>query len=807
MTRARSWVSFFLMAALGACDCGSGNVVPRCASVADCATGEACIDGRCVDARVDAGLDGAQPLDAPGADACSAAASCGGTCCAADELCLDAMRCVRDLGPCAGDGDCRDDGYCAAALGRCIPYDGTHDRSDACEVELRPGVFRTRVQCEWTGPPAGDAFPSHVNVSNLALVIDFRIGRGPDEPAHPSIVIVAAPADGGTNAVIRILDGTTCAQEATLSDFGITAGAAIAAGDLDGDGRAEIVAPIAAGGAAAWTYDDTMGAWRVLWRTPDTSVSGYGAITLADLDDDGVPEVLDGAAVYGADGALRSAAAGSGDGYCSPGDSYVAMSIAADVDLDGRLELVQGSGVWEWDTAASTLVREAYSTGPGIVGPVAIADFGDYPGRAGDAPGRPELASIADGAGALITIGGDVVFGPIAFPGGRDGGNPTIADFDGDGRPEFATAGYTSYTVFDPDCLAGAARGGTCVSGRTDGILWTRPIQENSCAIMGSTVFDFEGDGPAEVVYADECFARVFDGRDGHVVWSRRRSSATWIEGPTVADTDGDFHAEMVMTATDAYRPSCPALDPIDPGMGCFADADCPAGGRCGGGLCRCTADADCGDAELSCVGAIDGSDAMGSVCRARFEYTHGLRIYADIRDRWAGSRGIWNQHAYDVTNVNDDGTIPRGSLVRRNWEVPGLNNFRQNVQGGLAAAGSSDLTVTGVRYGLDCTAAMPSLELVASACNRGSLGVPAGVEVAFYDRDPGAGGTEVCRATTTRALLAAECEELSCTWSMAPTSMPLAVFLRVDPDGEIAECLDDNNDGSLAAQCPPPFM
>jgi hypothetical protein len=218
-------------------------------------------------------------------------------------------------------------------------------------------------------------------------------------------------------------------------------------------------------------------------------------------------------------------------------------------------------------------------------------------------------------------------------------------------------------------------------------------------------------------------------------------------------------------------------------------------------------ADADCGDAELGCAAPIDGSDAMGNVCRATFGYAHGVRIYAEVEDRWAGSRAIWNQHAYDVTNVNDDGTVPRGSTVRRNWEVPGLNNFRQNVQGGLEAAASSDLTVTGVDYGRDCTAEMPALPLTARVCNRGPLGVPAGIDVVFYDRDPAAGGTEVCRTVTSRPLLAAECEEVTCTWSMPPVSMPLSIYVRVDVDGHVAECIEDNDHGTLAAQCPPPLM
>ncbi len=139
--------------------------------------------------------------------------------------------------------------------------------------------------------------------------------------------------------------------------------------------------------------------------------------------------------------------------------------------------------------------------------------------------------------------------------------------------------------------------------------------------------------------------------------------------------------------------------------------------------------------------------------------------------------------------------------------QLAGLNNFRQNVQGGLEAAGSSDLTVAGSDYGRDCSATDPSLPLVARVCNRGPLGVPSGTDVVFYDGDPAAGGVEVCRTATTRPLLVTECEEVTCTWAMPPISMPLSVWVAVDVEGAVAECNEDNNHGSLAAQCPPPLM
>ena len=284
-------LAFAWMTVLAGCDCGGGEGggAGACESSTDCAAGMICRDRMCVrDGDVDAG-DGGNEDDAGGGepDAC---ATCGD--------------------PCAGDGDCGDDSWCSTDVGRCRPYDDVRDRNPMCELDLRH-PFRTRVQCEWTAPPEGDPFPSHVMASSLPLVVDFGVTGGPDDPPHPWIVVVMGPIDGGS-AIIRVLDGTTCAQVANLPDHTVIQGDAPAAGDLDGDGRAEIVSVVEGGTVVAWTYDPAMSAFRVLWRSTDASAGSLStAVSLVDLDDAGGPEVVVGSLVYsGADGALLTAGAG-----------------------------------------------------------------------------------------------------------------------------------------------------------------------------------------------------------------------------------------------------------------------------------------------------------------------------------------------------------------------------------------------------------------------------------------------------------------------------------------------------------------
>src|SRR5581483_2317748 len=129
------------------------------------------------------------------------------------------------------------------------------------------------------------------------------------------------------------------------------------------------------------------------------------------------------------------------------------------------------------------------------------------------------------------------LLGPTTVPNGW-GGPPTVADFDGDGRPEFGTAGPQNYFVFSTDCLA-SPKPAKCL-GSVPGALWMPPTKDRSSGGTASSVFDFNGDGRAEVVYRDECWLRVYDGVTGKAIFARAITSGTALELPVIADVDND---------------------------------------------------------------------------------------------------------------------------------------------------------------------------------------------------------------------------------------------------------------------------
>jgi hypothetical protein len=737
--------------------------------------------------------------------------------------CTDGFECLYDVcvetpTPCTTNVDCAGDRYCDLSKNVCLPWGvgpGGHN-DPMCKRDPVPGVFFPGAQCEWVGPPAGDPFPAHVNVLATPMVASFYT-QG--ELTSPSIVFTSYNfTDGGAQScassdpayygVIRIIDGRTCMQQATIASPTLVASASVAIADIGGlDATPEIIAARSDGGLVAFTLKTT--GWEVLWQTPSRfadALCDWAGPSVHDLDDDGVPEILFYGNVYDAAGnALDETLGASVDSHTV---GYI--PVAADVDGDGKVELVTGGALYSWDVATKHWVLK--QTLPGPDGQVAIADFGTYPASGTDdratKDGIPEIAMIHLGVAHVFNLAGREVFqAPLQGAPPGYGGAPTIADFDGDSRVEFASAGATAYTVFDPDCT-GTPDPATCASLSTNGIVWSQPSQDSSSNVTGSSVFDFDGDGRAEVVYGDECFTRVYDGKTGKVLYSRYRTSCTWFENPVIADVDADFNAEIVSTSNNNCNVTCPAIDPIFDGVQCLDDSDCPATAPCEReqmtdalGKCRCQQDPDCGGDGFVCLDPIAGPSAAGKVCRSSHPAgaaATGVRVLADGVDRWVNTRTIWNQHAYSVTNIDEAGKVPRTSQWLQNWKQPGLNNFRQNSPGdGMTAGAIPDLTVKQTKVA--CTPGGPTI--TAEVCNRGTEPVAPGLPVAVYADGP---PKELrCQATTTARIYPGECATVSCAWQGAGGAGTVVVDDKGTGSGIDLECREDNNSLSVSVDCP----
>jgi hypothetical protein len=738
-----------LIAILAGSGCAGGEragVGEPCRGPEECASGLVCVGGVCQrpgadggevgDADADADGDGRAEADGEvGTDACPI--PCGAACCADGQRCFRDV-CIPDAWTCAGGEPCQGDTTCVD--GACVPFGPPFAPAfdAACAREPEPlESFEPEVQCAWPGTFVIDS-PTSTSVAVPPLVADL------DVDGVPEIVFTSCSGIDTTSGRVRAIRGDTC-EPLWTSDHAAAVQQALAIGDLEGDGTPEVCSRDAAGvpfcldraGLLRWEGHDAAGAPVI----PASANYWEAGLAIANVDGSGPPEVV--ACVMAFDGETGERVGGR---ECPPASGWTwTVPALADVDADGHVEALTGG--WVLDLVTDEL--SDWGTSHGFV---AVADLSPaYDG--------PEVVVVSY-AGSLIRVqalDGTVVY-QHAVP-GNSGGPPTVADLDGDGQAEFSTAGNQFLTAFDLDCAG--IRGATCpAGGAADGVLWSQPSHEYSSGITGSTVFDFEGDGAVEVVYADECWARVYDGVTGRVKFSTAHISGTAVEYPVVADVDGDFFTEIVVPHHRAPI-SCPAEDPLMPG--------------------------------------VTGDPARPMT---------GLTVYRDRHDRWAPSRPLWSQHTEHYYQRHDDGSVP--VVESPSWD--GYNSYRQaHPRAGGTAIDSPDLTVGGVDASAPCDIGgdTPTQQLAARVCNRGTLPVAAGAIVAFYIDDPA--GTPACTSATDRVLAPGECDDVGCRAEAVPLDVFYDIIAVVDPaasgDGAVTECHEDNNRAFFRDVCPRPVI
>ena len=629
---------------------------------------------------------------------------CPDTACPTDSLCIDGA-CVPTTGPCASDDECQNDSYCEKT--RCIPYGPGRKTSDP---ECKGGGFMAEkfeaptMKCQWTA----------------AAVIMAPVVADLDGDKLPEIIFVRF--DNGGLVALRGKDCTEVFQSAA----GLGTRSQLAVADLDGDAVPEIVGISTTGQVKVFNNRGVLVATASAASPSGPSGFKDGGAAIANLDGVGPPEIVyAGSALRLEAGRLTTLWSVSVDG-----GHWGILSAVADVDLDGKPDVVTGNRILEGMTGADKTPPSVRSFGPGYV---AIAQFDP-------ATPEPEIVLISSAAGQQGTLRvfhpktGNVVLGPYAF-GQQWGGPPTVADFDGDGKPEVAAAGYQGYAVFDPDCAVSPVPA-FC---QGPGLRWLKTTRDFSSGSTGSSVFDFNGDGQAEVVYRDECWLRVYDGKTGQVRFAQSLTSGTIIELPVIADVDNDGHADLVVPTHNI-------------------------------GACEA-------EPELH-IPAGPG--------------TQGIQVLVDPKNRWMPSRAIWNQHTYHITNINDDATVPL--VEANNWLT--WNNYRQNVQGIIKSeAPAPDLTGGSAQLpdGPNCASAWV---LHASLCNRGASTAAAGIPGTFYVGDPRMAGKKICTAVSTKALAPGQCEVLSCEYKNPPGG-PVDLWFRADDDGSSGreiECKEKNN-------------
>ena len=428
----------------------------------------------------------------------------------------------------------------------------------------------------------------------------------------------------------------------------------------------------------------------------------YSNVALGDVDADGLPEMVFiaevvelGAEDTGAEPASEDTADGGGEnGGGEPSDNPIRPPPPPDVFVTCRVVAMNPQMEVEW---IGSIIEEgcgghapaiADLNGDGapevILGPYIMSGVDGHTIAKGSADQGRNLAYAEIGMHSVpvdldadgyqeVLAGRSIYEANGAFRCQNDApfdGFNGVADFDMDGVGEVLLVGGGVVSIFERDCetisrwnLPGEGTGGPPTVADYDGdglpeigvvdgeyysvfqpdgtVIWSREVSDASSHATGSVVFDFEEDAYPEVVYADEENLWVLDGLTGDIrLQFPEHGSRTLHEYPTIADLDNDGSAEIVI---------------------------------------------------------VNGGGHDGSVAT-------GITVLGSESSNWPSARQVWNQHAYFISNVNENLSIPRHPTP--NWDL--YNNFR-----------SGDISQ---QIGADLPDALLDLDICIDECQQGNL-------------------------------------------------------------------------------------
>ena len=416
---------------------------------------------------------------------------------------------------------------------------------ESCRNEALQSRFRAVIEWSRGTTTPFETFPSHAQSVIHPSVGHFNDDNGDGIIGSGDIPDIAAQFwDGGdyclgswNTKVLRLLSGDGSGEHWSVEgipgepdwDIGWVGNAI---GDIDGDGMPEIVVlvqPIYTlwdevpniHRVAAFNHDGSL-AWLSEPRSDGTEL-GCGrdtcgqvsAPSLFDINQDGVVEVFVGPGIY--DGR-------DGTAWDMPEDwDDTIVPVVTDLEGDGLHEVITKGAIYEQD-----LTLRCRFGWPAQHPAVADMD--------GDGVGEVVLS----GSRAITIVDNQCFLRHHAFLGDDgDGGPATVADYDGDGQPEIGVASYSYYFVMESDLTE----------------LWRAPVSDGSSNQTGSSVYDFDGDGYAEVVYAGELNLWIYSGVDGTVrLQETSQDSCTTLEYPITVDVDGDGQIEIVLVDGNGIR-------------------------------------------------------------------------------------------------------------------------------------------------------------------------------------------------------------------------------------------------------------
>ena len=324
------------------------------------------------------------------------------------------------------------------------------------EASSRQPLFVLRLEDRLT-PTAG-------NVAGGATVAAGDVtGDG-----YTDVVVSLA---GHGSPTVEVIDGRTgeVAWQFLAYSADFTGGVSVAVGDVTGDGRPDIVTGAGAGGGPNVKVFDGVTRQEVRsFFAFVSSFTGGARVAAGDVNGDKRADIAV-AAGFGGGPVVVVFDGATGEPLATVVNSDPASAVGATVAMgdltgDGRADLLVGSGggvpiVRVYDLTAGTApVGQLPPYDPGFSGPVWVA-VGDVTGD-----GRPDVVTGAGvGGGSNVRVFDGPTFTLVQSwlaysPDFRGGVLVTTADFDGDGRSEVVTGagagGGPNVRLFDGETAA-----------------------------------------------------------------------------------------------------------------------------------------------------------------------------------------------------------------------------------------------------------------------------------------------------------------------------------------------------------------
>ena len=526
---------------------------------------------------------------------------------------------------------------------------------------------------EW-GIEVGWSSASMVSNLNIPLVGDL------DNDGHPEIICFSmegeSPNNPNTDNQILVFDGVTKQLKTT-----ITMSSPVTAYDAAAYGMVKL--PSGKGLIVTACYDFKLRAYDITASNPNTPFwtsnvdygSNYGDwavnVSFADFNHDGHPEVYVRNKIYSAEtGALLVATTSTentGSSYChwTHFTNYkLSAPMAADVCNDSRLELILGNEIYTvnitnpYGSSGNTITLEKQVTPPNGAPNDGNVQVADF-----NADGYMDVfVSVRNTAYLSGSVYGYVwdVHNDIVS-------NSLIISTSWSGKSIPMIADIDNDGLIEVLIQSGVSNSNEKFQAykfypgsQTFTLLWGFTTDEDSYS-NSITSFDFNQDGLLELMICDQSTVRI-------------------VNGSGYSHTTGNDTVPVYVMSSLPFSETTIMQYPI------IVDVD------------------DDGNAEIVSV----GSDK--------------LNVFESSGSPWAPARKVWNQYMYNVTNVNQDLTVPQylfnnatpftdpQNVVRRPF-----NNFLQQAttinQYGRpiyavpdAAALSANITTSGTNTTLNVT-------------------------------------------------------------------------------------------------------